>query len=268
MSIGAPKPQGLSGYTLSSEYALAMIDWRDEKKRRQEAIAQLKPLDGETSLEFSERRAAMPQVRGWTEYALDPREDGAVTQPGSNAPMGLALNHPQNTDALVLKDWWQDSGTPGQEAEDIVLYKGEIKARTGGPSQSEYYTDYLMDEAVSPDIYIRTGMADYVPNLFNLFTDENGYRMDPAYIKGTGFWPTTKRAGMNLIQGGAGLLLFGFVGVFILKRFGVGIRETGVGAIDTMGGVVAEVVDEVGDLALTAKNTVQKFRPTGGTRQD
>ena len=128
----------------------------------------------------------MPQVRGWTEYALDPREDGAVTQPGSNAPMGLAVNHPQNTDALVLRDWWEDSGTPGQEAEDIVLYKGEIKG-TGGPSKSAYYTDYLLDEAVSPDIYIKTGMADYVPNMFNLFVDENGHRMDPAYIKGTGF---------------------------------------------------------------------------------
>ena len=105
-----------------------MIDWRDEKKRRQEAIAQLKPLDNETSQEFAERRAAMPQVRGWTEYALDPREDGAVTQPGSNAPMGLAVNHPQNTDALVLRDWWEDSGTPGQEeAEDIVLYKEKSK---------------------------------------------------------------------------------------------------------------------------------------------
>ena len=119
--------------------------------------------------------------------------------------------------------------------------------------KSAYYTDYLLDEAVSPDIYIKTGMADYVPNMFNLFVDENGYRMDPAYIKGTGFWPTTKRAGMNLIQGGAGLLLVGFVGVFIIKRFGVGIREAGVGAIDTAGGVVAEVGDEVGDLALTAK---------------
>lgn len=268
MSIGVPKPGGLGGYTLSSEYALAMIDWRDEKRRRQEAINQLVPMEDETGAEFQERRMLMPQIRGWSEYALDPREDGAIIGKGSNAPMGLDRNHQLNTDSLVLKDWWTDSGTPGQEAEDILLYKGEVKARTGGPTKGAFYTDYLLDEAITPDIHIKTGMADYVPNMFNLFVDENGYRMDPAYIKGTGFWPTAKRAGMNLVQGGVGLLLVGFLGVMIIKRGGIGIREAGVGVIDTAGGIVAEVVDEVGDLAVTAKDTVNKFRPAAGGRQD
>ena len=267
MSIGAPTPKGLGGYTLSSEYALAMIDWRDEKRRRQEAINKLVPAEDETGQAFQDRKMTMPQVRGWSEYALDPREDGAPVMDGSNAPMGLAENHQLNTDSLVLKDWWSDSGTPGQEAEDILLYKGEIKARTGGPTKAAFWTNYVMDEMVTPDIHIKTGMADYVPNMFNLFVDEHGYRMDPAYIKGTGFWPTTKRAGMGLIQGGAGFLLVGFIGVWCIKRFGIGAREGAVGVIDTAGAIATEVVDEVTDLAVTAKNAVSKFKPAGGGRE-
>ena len=43
MALNAQNKKGLSGYTLSSDYALAMLDWRDEKKRRQDALDDLSP---------------------------------------------------------------------------------------------------------------------------------------------------------------------------------------------------------------------------------
>jgi len=259
MALNAQNKKGLSGYTLSSDYALAMLDWRDEKKRRQDALDDLSPLPDETSQEFVNRRNAMPHPRGWTEYALDPRNDGAPVEDGSNAPMGLARNDQLNTDSLVLKDWWQDAGTPGQEAEDILLYKGEIKARTGGPTNVEYYTDYLLDEAITPDTYIRTGMADYVPNMFNLFVDENGYRIDPAYIKGTGFWPTTKRAGLNLVQGGVGFAMLGVLGLFVGRRILKGAEEGSKGSINIVGGILTEIIDEAADITIATKDAAKRI---------
>jgi hypothetical protein len=164
----------LRGVTLPADYAIALRDWRRERKFRKERIEK-----AETEGMLAEEIAAsanLPPPRGWWEYAVDPAGDGAPTSPDSNAHGQLDRTSDLNTDSLVLTDWWDDE-TAGMQTREILQYQTMLKSEIDGWKN---WVGYYADEAWTPDIYIRTSMADYVPNPFNIFMALGGDRLDPS----------------------------------------------------------------------------------------
>jgi len=195
------RPMG--GVTLSPEYATSLRDWKRERKSREEAIKGARK-EGMTEEEI----LSMPSPRGWWEYAIDPRSDGAPTSRNSDAPGQLDRSSNKNTDALVLQPWW-DEASVGHDTQKIVQYQQMMKSDISNiPSALQYY----LDDALTPDIFVRTSMADYIPSMFNIFTDSNGDRLDPS--KQEKLW---KRTGQTLFQGGTGLVVMGGVTLGALK---------------------------------------------------
>lgn len=226
------RPMG--GVTLSSQYATSLRDWRREREFRQDAI-DISRKDGATEEEI----LAMPKPRGWWEYAVDPRADGAPTSPNSNELGQLDRSSPLNTDALILQPWW-DEASVGHDTQSIMEYQQMLKSEIDNiPSALSYY----LDEAWTPDIYVRTSMADYVPSLFNIFTNSDGDRLDPAKTENL-----FKRTGQTFIQGSVGLGAMGLAGFLALKmmpsvvdstmeifeKVVKGTVETTVGALSTL----------------------------------
>lgn len=188
----------MSGVTLSSEYATALRDWRRERKRRQSSIVSARK-EGMSETEIM-ADPNLPSPRGWWEYAVDPRGDGAPTSENSDAPGMLDRTSNLNTDSLILTDWWNNE-EPGMDTRAILEYQQMLKSEID--SVGDFF-GYYFDEAITPDIYIRTSMADYVPNMFNIFMDDDGDRLDPS--KTQGFF---KRTGQTL---GQGIVGYGIVG--------------------------------------------------------
>lgn len=226
------RPMG--GVTLSSQYATSLRDWRREREFRQEAIDNARK-DGVDEQEI----LTMPAPRGWWEYAVDPRADGAPTSPNSNELGQLDRSSNLNTDALILQPWW-DEASVGHDTQSIMEYQQMLKSEINNiPSALSYY----LDEAWTPDIYVRTSMADYVPNLFNIFLNSDGDRLDPSKTEGV-----FKRTGQTFIQGSVGLGAMGLAGFLALKimpsvvdstmeifeKVVKGTVETTVGALSTL----------------------------------
>jgi hypothetical protein len=200
----------LGGVTLPSDFSIAMMDWRRERDQRKAAIKDAGgPID---ALE-----AGLPDPRGWWSYAIDPRGDGAPTSPQSNHPAKLDPSSPLNTDSLVLQPWW-DSSQPGRNEKQILQYMQMMRSEIDDWQDISGIMDYGL-EAFSPDIYIPTSMADYVPNIFNIFTDEHGNRDDPTNYGG--FW---QRTGVTAGQGVVGLGLAAGTG-FIFLMFAPKVTE-------------------------------------------
>tara|TARA_B100000686_G_scaffold349098_1_gene441681 strand:- start:971 stop:1732 length:762 start_codon:yes stop_codon:yes gene_type:complete len=226
----------LGGVTLSPEFATALRDWRREREFRQDRINQAREEGiGEEEISIS---PDLPDPRGWWEYAVDPRGDGAPTDPNSNAPGSLDRTSDLNTDSLVLQNWWDDD-SPGMDVRQIIqyqqmlkseMYKGDWKSDIGD------WFGYYTDEAWTPDIYVRTSMADYVPNMFNIFMDEDGDRLDPA--RTDGFW---KRTGQTLGQGTAGYALM-LGGGWVFLKFAPAFVEGGMEMLERVIGGSMEIL--------------------------
>lgn len=186
----------LGGVTLPSDYSIALMDWRRERDLRTAAIK-----DAGGPMEALE--AGLPDPRGWWQYAIDPRGDGAPTSSQSQEPGNLDPSSPLNTDALVLQNWW-DTAQSGRNEKQIMQYmqmmRGEIDDWKDLPGIINYGL-----ESFSPDIYVPTTMADYVPNMFNIFQDEHGNRDDPTNYGG--FWARTG------VTAGQGIIGYGLIGV-------------------------------------------------------
>ena len=214
----------MSGVTLSSEYATALRDWRRERERRSDSIKQAR----EEGMDETDIMADpnLPSPRGWWEYAVDPRGDGAPTSENSNAPGKLDRQSNLNTDSLVLTDWWDDQ-EPGMDTRAILSYQQMLKSEIDNVGD---WFGYYLDEAWTPDIYVRTSMADYVPNMFNIFMDDDGDRLDPS--KTEGFF---KRTGQTL---GQGIVGYGIVG----GLFYVGVTRFMPKATDGIMEIVEKVV--------------------------
>ena len=185
----------LAGVTLPSQYAISLMDWRRERDYRKDAIKDAGgPVDA--------IEAGLPNPRGWWEYSIDPRGDGAPTSDDSNSPGQLDPSSPLNTDALVLQPWW-DSSQSGRNEKMIMQYQQMMRSEIDNWKDIPGIIDYTL-ESISPDVYVPTTMADYVPNLFNIFQDEHGNRDDPTNYDG--FWA---RTGATAGQGIIGLLFLG-----------------------------------------------------------
>jgi len=163
----------LAGLTLPLEYQSALQSWQSESRERKLA---LKSDD------------TQPLARGFFAYASDPNADG------------------DDSDSLLLEDWWGNA-EPGRNQQMMDMY---------GLSQREniYLADGLVDKAVAavkygleviaPSSYVKTTMADYIPNPVNIFMDVDGKRIDP--IGETSF---LKRTGIVLGQGLVGYAIMG-----------------------------------------------------------
>ena len=220
----------LAGVTLPSKYAIAIMDWRRERDLRKSAIKDAGgPMD---ALE-----AGLPNPRGWWEYSLDPRGDGAPTSANSNSPGQLDADSPLNTDALVLQQWW-DSSQSGRNEKMILQYQQMMRSEIDNWKDIPGIIDYTL-ESISPDVYVPTTMADYVPNLFNIFQDEHGNRDDPTNYDG--FW---KRTGATAGQGIVGLVFLGGA-AFGLTMISPKLVERGLEVVEQ--GVVGslEIVEKV-----------------------
>ena len=194
----------LAGVTLPSQYAISLMDWRREREFRKDAI---KDAGGEVAaLELG-----LPSPRGWWEYSIDPRGDGAPTSANSNAPGQLDPSSPQNTDALVLQPWW-DSSQSGRNEKMILQYQQMMRSEIDSWKDIPGIINYTL-ESFSPDVYVPTTMADYVPNIFNIFQDADGNRDDPTNYEG--FW---SRLGVTAGQGVVGLAITGAAG-FVFIQF-------------------------------------------------
>jgi hypothetical protein len=223
----------LGGVTLSQEYGLALRKWRDEKDARAKAQDEFSSLSAEEQQIIGQPLAP----RSWWEYAVDPAGDGAPTDVNSDAPGRLDRSNQLNADALVLADWWSE-GEAGWNGAAIRQYQlsaepseGYIKAFLDSPSRGIN----AMSERVFPDIYIRTSMADYVPNPFNIFMEPDGTRMDPS--RTAGFW---KRTGQTLGQGAVGYGLM--VGaVFVGLKFAPQFVDFGMESLEKVIGGTAEI---------------------------
>lgn len=229
-------PYMLGGVTLPSEYATALRDWRRERDFRKDRIDNARE-DGMTEEEIA-INPNLPLPRGWWEYAVDPRMDGAPTSENSDAPGKLDRASDLNTDALVLTPWWAEQEA-GMDTRAIIEYQQMLKSEIDNFGS---WVGYYADEAWTPDIYIRTSMADYVPNMFNIFMDEDGDRLDPS--KTAGFW---SRTGQTLGQGVAGYAIAGgmiFVGLMFapkaVERTSEMVEKVVTGTFETLFGIQEE----------------------------
>ena len=184
---------GLGGFTYSPQYSMTMIEWLEERHRRQKAKKNATKKDDESPEAFEARVNAMPRPRSWSDYMLDPLDDGVVL-----------LNNPTEDQT---QPWWSSRMKSGRDEEAIALYKGYIRdADIGVVSKAA--------ELARPSIFIATGAGDTVPSSLNIFQTEDGGRVQAhTYDK---WW---KRAGVNIVQGPTGFILAGAMVVLGAKVF-------------------------------------------------
>ena len=163
------------------------LAWQNETEARQDALSNAELISGETDSAFLMRVDAMPQPRSWLEFAIDPNEDGAPKDPSANAPGMLDPTDPLNADSLLLNPKWAKM-IPGQDFDSLYFYKQAQKGRT----------DWLnsISEEIFPSTVSRTSAADYMPGLWNIFSQKDGSRYEAHEVDN--FWV---RTGFNALAG-------------------------------------------------------------------
>ena len=102
---------GLGGFTYSPQYSMTMIEWLEERNRRKKARDSATKKDDESPEAFEARVNAMPRPRSWSDYMLDPLDDGVLllnnpTEDQNERFFGIDPNAEINQDALVTQPWW------------------------------------------------------------------------------------------------------------------------------------------------------------------
>ena len=240
----------LAGYTYNPQYSMAIIDWLEERKRRQTTMDNAVPLETEDAGEFESRMKRMPQPRSWSDYMLDPLDDGVQllsnpTEQQSRETFGINPSARINQDAIVLQPWWKNRAMDGREDESLMLYKGYIL-------DADIPMTRKIKEYFSPSIFTPTGAGDVIPTSFNVFQNEEGRRVQPhQYDK----W--YKRMGANMVQGPVGVLMMAVMGggaciaiAQVFKRFMPAVAE---GVVATAGEVVEEAVQSTKEVSREIK---------------
>ena len=203
---------GLGGFTYSPQYSMTMIEWLEERHRRKQAQKKAVKRKDESTESFETRVSAMPRPRSWSDYMLDPLDDGVVllnnpTENQNEKYFGIDPNSNINNDSLVTQPWWESRIKSGRDEEAIALYKGYIRdADIGVVSKAA--------ELARPSIFIATGAGDTIPSSLNIFQTEEGGRVQAHTYDA--WW---KRAGVNIVQGPTGFILAGAVVVLGAKVF-------------------------------------------------
>tara|TARA_B100001287_G_scaffold259806_1_gene247332 strand:- start:13490 stop:14182 length:693 start_codon:yes stop_codon:yes gene_type:complete len=192
----------LRGFTYSPQYSMTMIEWLEERARRKKNRSNAEKKEGESFEAFEARVESMPKPRSWSDYMLDPNDNGVTllddpTEDEQARYFGLDPNNDVNKDSLLLQPWWDTRITSGRDEEAISLYKGYIRDAEIGP-----FTKAA--ELASPSIFIATGAGDTVPSSFNLFQTEEGGRLE-AHKQDKQY----KRVFTNMIQAPFGWLMIG-----------------------------------------------------------
>lgn len=217
------KPPMLAGMTLPFEYQAALQNWRSESRERRRALDK-NPND-----------ESLPMARGFFSYAQDPNADG------------------NDSDSLFLEPWWGEA-TPGRNQSMMNLYsmslRDEVNLDNGFSEGARAAVRYGV-ETIAPTAYVKTSMGDYVPNLFNIFTNKDGSRLDPTNIES--FWG---RTGANLGTGVVGYLLIGG-GIYMGIKFGPaaidGASKVAGKAIKGTFGALNATIEGVGSLVSSSK---------------
>jgi len=220
---------GLGGFTYSPQYSMTMIEWLEERHARKRARSDAVIREGESAEAFEARVAAMPKPRSWSDYTLDPLDDGVVlldnpTEDENTRFYGIDPNADINRDALVVQPWWEGRMESGRNEEAISLYKGYIR-------DADISLTSKAAEIASPSVFVATGAGDTIPSAFNLFQTEKGGRVQAH--KADKWY---KRVGINMVQGPAGWLMIA-VGTVVLAKT---LSKVIPAAAET----VTEVIDE------------------------
>ena len=230
----------LAGYTYNPQYSMSIIDWLEERKRRQKTIDNSTPLETEDAGEYESRIKRMPQPRSWSDYLLDPLDDGVIllnnpTEQQSRELFGLDQSKNVNQDAIVLQPWWKNRAMDGREDESLMLYRGYVL-------DADIPLSRKIKEYLSPSIFTPTGAGDVIPTSFNVFQDEKGRRIQPhQYDK----W--YKRMGANMVQGPVGILMLAIMGggtlVAAAKVAKIVFPDTAEAFVKTIGETLEETVE-------------------------
>jgi len=221
------KPPMLAGMTLPLEYQAALQDWRYESRERRRALEE-NPSD-----------LSLPMARGFFSYAQDPNADG------------------DDSDSLFLEPWWGDS-VPGRNQSMLNTYsmslRDEVNLDNGFYEGARSAVKYGV-ETIAPSAFVKTSMGDYVPNMFNIFTNRDGSRLDPTNIES--FWGGT---GANLGTGVVGYLLIGG-GIYLGIKFGPtaidGASKVTGKAIKGTFGAVNATIEGLGSLVSSSKKAAK-----------
>jgi len=110
-------------------------------------------------------------------------------------------------------------------------------------------------ETIAPSAFVKTSMGDYVPNMFNIFTNRDGSRLDPTNIES--FWG---RTGANLGTGVVGYLLIGG-GIYLGIKFGPtaidGASKVTGKAIKGTFGALNATIEGLGSLVSSSKKAAK-----------
>ena len=221
------KPPMLAGMTLPLEYQAALQTWRSESKERRRA------------LDANPNDESLPLPRGFFSYAQDPKADG------------------NDADALFIQPWW-DEATPGRNQNMLNMYsmslRDEVHLDDGLYEGTRAAVRYGV-ETIAPTAFVKTSMADYVPNMFNIFTDKDGSRTDPTNIDS--FWG---RTGANLGVGLTGFLITGVLvygGVKFMPAVVDGAGKVGASLITGAINMGKATIEGVGSLVSSTKKAAK-----------
>jgi len=208
--------------TMSSYKIDAILHWQDETDTRKAAIRDAEQHPGEDAPSYETRLESMPQPRTWLQFAIDPLEDGAPRDAGSDSPGMLAEGDPLNADSLLLDPSWSQA-TTGEDFDTVYFYKQAQKARSG-------WGDRII-ESIYPSVVHKTAAGDFVPSLWNLFQNKDGSRYEGHEVPS--FWLRTAYHG-----GGAVWNLLMAAGICVIGSYA--IRK----AIPNLAAAAADTVDE------------------------
>lgn len=121
---------GLGGISVHPEYVLSYKNWMEET---------------------SAKRKANEFTRSFSDYIIDPNDDGNAN------------------DSLQKTPWWENRSRAGWDPEFATMQYERSLMEDG-------YLSYWGAKIVQPQ-FIRTSAEDYFPDWMNIFTKENGERV-------------------------------------------------------------------------------------------
>jgi hypothetical protein len=242
---------------MSSYRIDAIMQWQKEGERRKQAKEEATQLPAESDEAFLARVEAMPEPRTWLQYATDPAGDGAPRGSDPDVPGHLdavwdAEAHkwrpaPLNADSLLLDPLWA-TRIKGVD-EDTVYYYRQMLEETY-PGWKKGPKRWI--EGMYPDVVSRTAASDFVPDPFNLFTHDDGTRVQAHDVGDS--WYDPKRIAFNLAGSpsiAVGLLVICVPLLYLINRGGEAVIDTGVHAFSALPEVVEgieEAIEEAADL--------------------
>jgi len=214
MTLAQPVSKGLSGFTMSPFWTIHYRDWLEEVKFRRESLQDATAAGDDTS--------GLNQPRTWSAFTTNPDDN------------------PSSADSLRNQGWWNERTRPGFDSEYVGAWLEHTRATEGD-------WGYFKERALMTP-WVRTTMADYIPDMFNVWESQDGTRIrstdltkDWAADTQDGGAAVATRAGWNILQGvsGFGMGALGIIAIgAALGLFGYFKGPEGIGQLAEVPGQV------------------------------